>query len=277
MNNNPAKIELGFTNTGAKIISHNDLFETKKYTKYLCGHVFRIGTELKNQKNSSLHYSGFIHMAKNPEEFQYFDVLGTAIRGIAGKHNAPKPLTIIITGFTKFDGVPDNASSRFLFNDGASENYGLMAADFNKIDSMMLNKFGEPEEVSEFFLTEQNATKNKIGYSYRYRDFALINLVFLRLPVDDWLESTETSQKKLSDGSFVTNYPGDHTGDLLKKSIAQLKPQALISFGVGTNGVNDFYLERISYGMVEKGAVYASQAEFVVNEDLSEIFQKQLA
>jgi len=276
MNKNTPKIEIGFTHSGAKIISHNDLFETKKYTKYLCGHVFRIGTELKNQKNTSLHYSGFIHMAKNPEEFQYFDVLGTAIKGIAKENTALNPLTILITGFTKFDGVPDNASSRFLFNDGNSENYGLMAADFNKINSMMLNKFGEPEGVSEFFLTEQSATKNKIGYSYRYRDFALINLIFLRLPVDDWIKSTKISQRKLADGSLVTNYPGDHTGDLLKKSIAQVKPQALISFGVGTNGINDFYLERISYGMAENGAVYASQAEFVVNEDLSEIFQKQL-
>lgn len=287
--------EIGKTKTGAVILEHDDTKEVgHKKTDYLCGHVFRIGTEIKNEEKSNLKYSGFIHMSKEPKEEQYFDVLGTSIKGYADKMSNKNPVTIMVSGFTKFDGIKDNPTSRFLFNDGTSENYGLMKADNSKIDNMMKDKFGEPSKTPEPIFKEINGVKTEVGRSYTYKDSKTneektINLTFVRLPVDDNLTNKEDFKQNLRDFEMdsegnetvvnfatVTNYAGDNTGKTLKEAIKNVNPDAIISFGAGTEGNENYYIETTSYGMKEKGAVYTNENETIKNEDLSNIFKEQL-
>lgn len=255
---------------------------------------FRIGTEIKEENKTNLKYSGFIHISENAKEEQYFDVLGTSIKGYSDKIQDKNPVTIMISGFTKFNGIKDNPTSRFLFNDGTSENYGLMNADNTKIDNMMKDKFGEPSKNPEPIFKDINEVKTEIGRSYTYKDpktneEKTINLTFVRLPVDDNLTNTEDFEQNLKDFEIdnegngkivnfatVTNYAGDSTGQTLKEAINTVNPDAIISFGAGTEGDENYYIETTSYGMAKKGAIYNSSNETTRNDDLSSIFEEQL-
>ncbi|GIW21581.1 MAG: hypothetical protein KatS3mg068_0588 [Candidatus Sericytochromatia bacterium] len=243
--------EIAKTKTGAIIIAHDDTKEqiNSKKTKYLCGHVFRIATEIKNKNICNLKYNGFIHISENAKEEQYFDVLGLIIKGYSYKLNK-NPVNILVSGFTKFGKVLDNPTSRFLFNDGTSDNYGLIEPDFNKIDSMMKNKFDNCIKNSTY------DNELNISYNCKLNDkIKDINLFFVRLPVYDNLLKEDKTRKIFEDAINLVN------------------PDAIISFGAGTNGIENYYIEITSYGMKENGAIYDSDDEFITNYDLLEILK----
>ncbi|MBC7473424.1 MAG: hypothetical protein H7263_03980, partial [Candidatus Sericytochromatia bacterium] len=277
---------IGETKTGAKVFSHTDSHSSKHNlaTSYLCGHVFRIGSEMKTE---GIKYSGFIHISKKAKEEQYFDVLGTGIKGYTDNLQPKNPVSIMITGFTKFNGTPDNPTSRFLFNDGTSESYGLKNADPVKIDKMMKDKFGDPIKAPEPIIhKDKDGKKTEIGRSYTYKDpktneQRTINLTFVRLPVDDNLKNTDNISQVLDKGlptqSTITNYPGDNTGKTLKDAIREVKPDALISFGAGDYPEDNYRVETISYGMsAEEDASYATKDDYIKNNDLADIYRQQL-
>lgn len=275
-------------------------------TSYLCGHVFRIGTELKSDY---LKYTGFIHISRDALEEQYFDVLSLVIKGYINNLKDKSDITILITGFTKFNGTPDNPTSRFLFNDGKSESYGLKKADINKINNMMssilnienfTSFFYEGKEVGFTYIYENkdfntscggNAPQEESlgiyapvpkenqehGSELFYNKNKKINLAFLRLPVDDNLLSIKAEQKIINQGTpdeaIITNEAGDSTGNMLKDTINKIKPNALISFGAGTYPIDTYNIETISYGMKkETGAIYSTEDKYIVNNDLETIF-----
>lgn len=263
------------TKTGAKIYAHTDSKEdgTGKATNYLCGHVFRVGTEMKTE---GLQYTGFIHIAKEPKENQYFDVLGTGIKGFADKIKDTNSLDIMITGFTQFPGVEDNPTGRFLFGDGVSTNldsFGLKKPDTESIDKMMKDKFGSPSQpIQPYYHTDNSGNKIEAGRTYIYKDKEtgkprIINLTFVRLPVDKDFTNTVPSDN---------NPVGDGTGDILKRAIKDIKPDALISFGAGKNKTSEYNIETITYGMEPRGAVYENHDKFITNEDLVKIYREQL-
>lgn len=263
------------TKTGAKIYAHTDSKEDGpgKATDYLCGHVFRVGTEMKTE---GLQYTGFIHIAKSPKENQYFDVLGTGIKGFVDKMPDKNPIDIMVTGFTQFPGVKDNPTGRLLFGDGISinlESFGLKKPNTESIDKMMKDKFGSPSQpIQPYYHTDNSGNKIEAGRTYTYNDKETvkkrtINLSFVRLPVDQDFANTVAADN---------NPIGDGTGNILKKAIKDIKPDALISFGAGKNKTSEYNIETITYGMQPKGAVYENQDKFITNEDLVKIYREQL-
>ena len=256
------------TKSGAKIFSHTDPKANesieRKTTDYLCGHVFRTASEMKPQ---FLQYNGFIHIALEPKEEQFFEVLGIGIKGFIEKLSFKKSVTIMISGFTKFRSVLDNPTGRFLFGDGMStnpESYGLKKPQIDKIDNMMLKEFGQSfKSINSLF--QSSKEKAEIGRSYLCYDNKVINLIFVRLAVDE--------NVAISSNSSVQT---DNTGSILRKAVKEITPDVLISFGAGKDGIESYNIETISYGMILKGAVYSNNDPYISNDDLVNIYREQL-
>jgi len=269
-----AKNKIFTSNSGIEVFEHNDVNEkNEKTTKYLCGHVFRIITEIKHKYNVKI--SGFIHIPLNSLEKDFFEILGLFIY-ICYKSLNKKETNIMITGFTKFNGVPDNPTSRFLFDDGKSENYGLINANINKINDVINNLFGKNIKY-EIIYKNFNQIKKDIGISYSYKN-SIINLTFVRLPVDDDLTNEEEKEVILNKGTIyeskVINYPGDYTGFILKNSISIINPDIILSFGVSKKlEIKEYHIENQAYGMTEKGALYNTKEDFIINNDLSNLLK----
>lgn len=271
--------------TGANVFIHDDTKNENggKWTDYLCGHVFRTTSEAMGTKN--LKHSGFIHMGEKPKKEQYLEVLGTGIKGFADKLKDKKNITIMVTGFTQFQTIKDNPTSKFLFGDGKStepSSFGFKKPTVD-IDNMMKETFGEFKEPPKPFYVKKDGKQVEAGRTYTFTDpvtkeAKVINLATVRLPVD-----TDFNNK----GNTDNNLEGDGTGNILKSSISTANPDAIISFGAGTPGNDNYYIETNSYGA--KGltletddngltghAEYKNNENYSKNNSLGEIYTNQL-
>lgn len=276
---------LGTTTNGATVYSHNDAARgnNRVTTDYLCGHVFRTTSEMKGTNNLSS--SGFIHMGvcddpdpakQNEYKNQYFDVLGTGIRGSANNLRNKDNITIMVTGFTPFPGVDNNPTSRFLLGNGTDTGPSALgfkppvAAD---LDNMMRQQYTNFVKEPEAYYVNVNGQQIEAGRTYTVIDpetnrQRTINLVTARLPVD------------------VDFRDGDDTGRVLRESISAANPDAVLSFGAGTPGNSNYYVETRSYGVTGAGNRitvtggenfrYGSSDQFITNNDFSNIYRRQL-
>jgi len=126
---------------------------------------------------------------------------------------------------------------------------------------MMFDNFPTKINNSTPFFHKNNFNL-EIGRSYIYNNpknnkIITVHLIFVRLPVDE---------------NMIT----DKTGYILKSSIDEIKPNALISFGAGTDGKENYNIETTSYGMKDKGAVYLTKENYIYNDDLVNIYREQL-
>lgn len=268
--------ELGRTNNGAVIYSHNDATRGNRdvTTDYLCGHVFRTTSDLKG--TGSLAYSGFIHMSEEANKNQYFDVLGNGIKGVSDNLRSKDNITIMVTGFTPFPGVKDNPTSRFLLGDGEAENtssLGLKPPAASDLDNMMRQQYGNfVREPAPYYATV-NGQQVEAGRTYTVNDPTTheqrtITIATARLPVD------------------VDFRDGDSTGSVLRESISATNPDAVLSFGAGTPGNSNYYVETQSYGVTGAGNritvqggesfSYKTDDQFITNNDFSDIYRRQL-
>lgn len=269
---------LGKTPTGASVYSHNDAKQgnTSITTDYLCGHVFRSTSEAKGTAGSNLKYSGFIHMSENANKEQYFDVLGTGIKGTSDKFKNKDNITIMVTGFTPFQDVTDNPTSRFLLGDGTStdpSSLGFKPPAASDMDNMMRQQFGNFVREPAPYYASVNDQQVEAGRTYTITDPntnkpKVINLATVRLPVD------------------IEFRDGDDTGDTLRNSISSSNPDAILSFGAGTPGDSNYYVETRSYGVtganqgIHVGGGedyrYRTNQQFIENNDFSDIYKRQL-
>lgn len=258
--------------------SHNDAKNgnTDITTNYLCGHVFRTTSETKGTDGSNLKYSGFIHMSKNADKNQYFDVLGTGIKGASDQLRNKDNITIMVTGFTPFPGVSDNPTSRFLLGDGKktdTSSLGFQSPAAADMDNMMKQQFGNFVKEPAPYYASVNGQQVEAGRTYTVTDPStnkekIINLATVRLPVDE---------------DFTD---GDDTGYTLRNSISSANPDAILSFGAGTPGKSNYYVETRSYGVTGTGDGvtvnggedyrYRSNQQFIENNDFSDIYKNQL-
>lgn len=286
--------------TKANVFIHDDTKNKngEKWTDYLCGHVFRTTSE--SMGTSNVKYSGFIHMGEGyigiegstddpvkdkKHKEQYLEVLGTGIKGFADKLKDKSNITIMVTGFTQFSYIKDNPTSRFLFGDGKStepSSFGFKRPT-NDIDKMMENTFGKFKEAPKPFYIKQGDKQIEAGRTYTFTDpiskeTKTINLSTVRLPVDTDFTNNDNQNNNLI---------GDGTGNTLKTAIAQAKPDAIISFGAGTPGNNNFFIETNSYGAKGKtsetsgnglkgNAEYKNKENYSNNNSLPEIYKTQI-
>lgn len=228
--------------------------DTGKSTIFLCGHVARIISELKRQ-DTNLKVSGFIHIPQYPSEESFYEILALGLLGTIKKLKDKNTINIMITGFTKFKKVTENYTGKYLFGDGISENlesFGIKIPNENIISKIthIISKISK-EKIT--ISIENNHLKISRKENY-------INLFFVRLPVDE-------------------NMKNDTTGKILKESYKIIKPNAILSFGVGIypdkNPEQDLYhIETISYGM--KNTFYDTNNNFIENEDLIEIYKMNI-
>lgn len=226
-NTSKAPTLLGTTpNTGARVT----LDRKGDAGDFLCSHIMRLNTELRTANPKLV--SGFIHIPEHPNLAQTSEVVGMGVKGVADKFKDKSEVTVLLTGFTHFGSVTDNASGRFLFGDGTSDSldsFGLREPKTDTADAMMEQQFGKPKSVAPMVRDGQT-----VGRSYTYDagdgKTRTINLAFARLPVDDNLDATATGPN---------NPAGDGAGDILRDANSRLKPDAIISLGVGVYGQHE--------------------------------------
>ncbi|MEZ0371771.1 MAG: hypothetical protein ACAI44_21945 [Candidatus Sericytochromatia bacterium] len=196
---------------------------------FLCSHVLRLNTEFRAQNPNLV--SGFIHIPQHPQSNdQLSEVVGMGIRGIADQHRPE--VTIMLTGFTHFEKITNNASGDFLFGDGTNDtadSFGFRPPHTDNINGMMRTQFGEPSQPP----TDMVRNGQTVGRTYTYHQpdgtTRTINLAFVRLPVDEHFDNS----------SGPNNLPGDGTGDTLRSAYQTVRPDAILSLGVGVYGSNE--------------------------------------
>lgn len=226
------------------ILTNN--IDSGKSTTFLCGHVLRIISELKNS-NRFLKISGFIHIPQFANEQDFFSILFQGIKGIKKSLINKNEITIMITGFTNFKKVTDNYTSKYLFGDGTIDNSNFLGiqSPSNILKDLLIKEF------------ESISINEKINVNTKKQ---VINIFFVRLPVDDNLES-------------------DNTGKILKEIFDKIKPNAILSFGIGiypkdNPEQNIYHIETRSYGM--KNYIYETNESFIDNKDLLTIYKTAL-
>lgn len=199
---------------------------------FVCSHVMRIDTELRTKHPELV--SGFIHIPEHPNLDQTAEVVGLGIKGVSEKFANQAEVTVLLTGFTHFDTVTDNASGKFLFGDGKADSldsFGLRAPESATMDAMMEQQFGKAAKIEPMIVKGET-----VGRSYTYvgadGKSRTIHLAGARLPVDNKLDAKS---------SGPNNPAGDGAGRIVREAYSAVRPDAIISLGVGVYDQTDRY------------------------------------
>ena len=219
---------LGRTRTGAEVV-----VDKQNLGRFVCDHNAHINNALLTSGATNLTSAGFIHIPENPVREQFYDVLGTGIKGnVESLQNtvpANQPIKIMLTSFTQFGSVQDNATSRYLIGNGTGNNFGIRrpSAEVQRnLNAMMQDKLGAR------FVGIQD---NRIVYQVPGQNgnpARRVELSLVRLPVDNNTTPTNTPD----------NPRGDGTQRMLTDSFRAVNPNAIISLGVGQYENPDRYI-----------------------------------
>ncbi|MGV3523894.1 MAG: hypothetical protein ACO1RX_06685 [Candidatus Sericytochromatia bacterium] len=237
---------------------------------FLCSHVTRINAEFRTQDPALV--SGFIHIPENPTTEQLSEVVGMGIRGVVEEQNAPET-TVMLTGFTQFANITDNATSRFLFGDGTrtdADSFGFrpetQAAGQparQNLDAMMERQFGLPASVTPFERDNQ-----PVGLSYTYTNPPrTVNLALTRLPVDEYVNDESTGENNLA---------GDGTGNTLRQAYASVRPDAIISLGVDGGLPDDQYALEVNGSAFTGFRGKGVPPDSAHNDSLANVFRRRM-
>lgn len=259
--------ELGETpDTGARIGVNTE----GSAGTFLCSHVTRLNAEFRTQDPALV--SGFIHIPENPTTEQLSEVVGMGIRGVVEERNTPET-TVMLTGFTQFANITDNATSRFLFGDGTrtdADSFGFrpetQVADQparQNLDAMMERQFGPPASVTPF---ERN--NQPVGLSYTYTNPPrTINLALARLPVDEHVDDESTGENNLA---------GDGTGNTLRHAYETVRPDAIISLGVDGGLPDDRYALEVNGSAFTGFRGKGTPPDSAHNDSLANVFRRRM-
>lgn len=236
--NNGTEGSLGRTRTGAEVV-----VDKQNLGGFVCDHNAHINNALLASGARNLTSAGFIHIPENPVPEQFYDVLGTGIKGnVESLQNtvpANQPIRIMLTSFTQFDYVQDNATSRYLIGNGTGNNFGIRrpSAEVQRnLNAMMQDKLG-----ARFVGVQDNRIVYQIP-GQNGNPARRVELSLVRLPVDNDTTSTNAPG----------NPRGDGTQRLLTDTFRAVNPNAIISLGVGQYENPDRYIiETQSEGLTD--------------------------
>jgi len=251
--------------------------------KYVCDHTARVINAFK-QSNifPDLEITGFIHVPEKPLKKDFSEVLGIGIKGIFKSLSTKrKTIRIMLTGFTKFGKIKDNATGNFLFGDGKSitpESFGFiepLPKVINRIDKMIINQFGKN-------ITASALIKNKVnlGRVYNLENDFKLELILLRLPVhSDLLNKPQGDYSKFYKNSKYKILNGDIVQHILNYALRLTKPNAIISLGVDSSMPSNYFdIETNIFGLDPKylngsEPLYLNNLGSGINTDLAYIYK----
>lgn len=274
------------TKSGAVItVDEFDIKNGGGLGKYVCDHTARIINAFRQSKIfPNLKIIGFIHVPSKPLKKHFSEVLGIGIFKIFKKLSKKrKSVRIMLTGFTKFGTIQDNATGNFLFGDGksiVSKSFGFIKPSkeaINRLDKMIINQFGK--DILCLPLTKD---KINIGRTYHLENNFKIELILVRLPVhSNILIKPEGDYSKFYQHSKYKILEGDIVQHILNYAILFTEPDAIISLGVDASMPSNYFeIETNIFGLDPKyldgkKALYLNGLGKGINKKLASIYKKE--